>query len=41
MYTCDAIETDQDRIDLENILCHICHLKYDNKQDVMAMVETN
>ena len=31
-----AIETDQDRIGLANMTQTICHLKDDNKNDVMA-----
>ena len=34
-----AIETDQDRIGLANMTQTICHLKDDNKHDVMAEVK--
>ena len=37
----DAIETDQDGIELANMIWTICHLQDDEKQYVMAAAETN
>ena len=36
-----AIETYQDGIELANLIRNICHTQGDNKQDVMAALETN
>ena len=35
----DAIETDQDIIDISKLIWTTCHLQYDNIQDVVAAVE--
>ena len=40
MDTYDPIETYQDRIDPAKLIHIICHLKYDDKQYVMAAVAT-
>ena len=37
----DAIETYQCRIEISNLIQTICHLQDDNKQEVVAAVETN
>ena len=39
MDTYNEIETDQDMIELANMIRDICHLQDDDKQDVMAVVE--
>ena len=41
MDTYNEIETDQDMIELANMIRDICHLQDDDKQDVMAAVKTN
>ena len=40
MDTCNIIDTDQEIIELENIIQTVCHLQDNNKQDVMETVET-
>ena len=37
----DVIETDQESIELENLIWTICHLQDDNKQYVMDTVKNN
>ena len=37
----DLIEMDQDGIDPAKMICNICHLQDDNKQDVIDALETN
>ena len=39
--TYDLIETNQDEIEIANLIRSICHLKCEDKQDVMDAVETD
>ena len=41
MDTYDVIKTDQDGIELSNIIHTTFHLQDDNKQDIMSVVETD
>ena len=41
MDTYDGIETDQDGINLANIIHNVCHIQDNNKQYIMAAVKTN
>ena len=40
METYDTIETNQDGIELENIFRSILYLQYDDKKDLIGVVET-
>ena len=41
METQNSIETDQDSIEITNIIHNVCRLQDENKQDFKAAVETN
>ena len=36
----EEIETNQDKVGLEKLIQHVCHLKDDDKKDFIAAVET-
>ena len=41
MYTYNTIRIDQNGIEIAKLIRSVCHLQDNEKQDVMASVETN